>query len=70
MYANGKGVSQDDKQAVALYTKACDGGEAGGCFNLGLHYKKGTGVSASTATARRYFKKACDSGYKKACDQL
>jgi TPR repeat protein len=44
MYANGKGVVQDDKQAAFWFRKAADQGEAMGQFNLGRMYFNGTGV--------------------------
>eukprot|EP00039_Didymoeca_costata_P007457 m.100243 g.100243 ORF g.100243 m.100243 type:complete len:113 (-) comp13695_c0_seq2:5-343(-) len=31
-----EGVTKDIKSAVDLFTKACEGGEANGCFFLGL----------------------------------
>ena len=42
--ANIKGVRQDKFKAVELFTKACDGGNAIGCFNLGVMYSNGEGV--------------------------
>ena len=44
MYAShSKGVPQDDFEAVALFRKACDYGEAKGCANLGWIMRKGVG---------------------------
>jgi TPR repeat protein len=40
MYENGTGVSQDHTQALSLFRKACDGGAAIGCNNLGVMYEK------------------------------
>ena len=34
----------DYQKAAQLYQKACDSGEAGGCFGLGLLYQSGQGV--------------------------
>ena len=35
MYANGRGVPQDDSEAVRWYRLAADQGHAGAQFNLG-----------------------------------
>jgi TPR repeat protein len=32
------------KEAVSLWTKACDGGNFLGCYNLGILYEYGDGV--------------------------
>ncbi|WP_244060851.1 tetratricopeptide repeat protein, partial [Aeromonas caviae] len=44
MYELGKGVPQDDKQAVTWYHKAAEQGNAEAQFNLGVMYAKGQGV--------------------------
>jgi TPR repeat protein len=36
MYANGKGVLKDDKQAASWYQKAAEQENAGAQYNLGL----------------------------------
>ena len=36
MYATGKGVKQDDFEAVKWYRTACERGEASGCGSLGV----------------------------------
>jgi TPR repeat protein len=45
MYANGKGVSKDDKQAVYWYQKAAAQENTGAQYNLGVMYTNGKGVS-------------------------
>jgi TPR repeat protein len=49
------------------FKKACDGGFAQGCFNLGLMYAKGMGVRQNRTIAKEYFGKACDLGYQRGC---
>ena len=44
MYANGRGVPQDDGEAVTWYRKAADQGDADGQVNLGAMYQEGHGV--------------------------
>jgi uncharacterized protein len=51
MYANGKGVVQDDKQAAFWFRKAAEQGEAMAQFNLGRMYFNGTGVPKNYAQA-------------------
>jgi uncharacterized protein len=60
MYANGEGVKQDKFKAVELYTKACDGGNAGGCIILGFNYESGEGVKLDKKRALALYGKACD----------
>nr|WP_314398760.1 hypothetical protein [uncultured Campylobacter sp.] len=37
LYDNARdGAAQDGKKAAELYTKACDMGNGGGCYDLGL----------------------------------
>ncbi|WP_406569303.1 tetratricopeptide repeat protein, partial [Aeromonas veronii] len=45
MYEQGKGVAQDDKQAVAWYRKAAEQGYAMAQSNLGGMYNTGSGVA-------------------------
>ena len=61
-YAKGQGVKQDYKKAIELFKKACDLGDATGCYNLGVFYAKGQGVKQDYKKAAELFKKACDSG--------
>ena len=44
LYANGKGVPQDDQQAVAWFRNAAEKGHAPAQHNLGAMYYKGRGV--------------------------
>ncbi|MGH6920707.1 MAG: trypsin-like peptidase domain-containing protein, partial [Geminicoccaceae bacterium] len=44
MYANGRGVAQDDVEAVRWYWMAADQGLADAQHNLGLMYAYGTGI--------------------------
>jgi TPR repeat protein len=44
MYDNGRGVPQDDAQAVNWYRKAAEQGLAEAQYNLGLMYDNGRGV--------------------------
>jgi TPR repeat protein len=47
--------------AVGLYTRACDGGSAMGCNNLGLVYLEGrSGQARDVAKAVRLLQRACD----------
>jgi hypothetical protein len=44
LYASGRGVAKDDKQAAFWFRKAADQGEAMAQFNLGRMYFNGTGA--------------------------
>jgi len=52
------------------YSKACDGGYATGCYNLGLRYEFGKGVKQDDFKAMKYYTKACDCGYAGGCFSL
>jgi len=54
--------SKDYQTARKYYKKACDGGDAKGCNNLGFLYDKGHGVQQNYSIAAKYYKKACDGG--------
>jgi TPR repeat protein len=66
MYAKGRGVAQDDKQAVYWYQKAADQGDAGAQYNLGEMYQYGVGVAQDHKQAVYWTQKAADQGHKTA----
>jgi TPR repeat protein len=62
MYANGKGVLKDDKQAVYWYQKAADQGLAEAQYNLGVMYVNGKGVLKDYKQAVYWCQKSADQG--------
>ena len=62
MYANGRGVKQDDFEAVKWYRKAAEQGHANAQANLGSAYSAGRGVRQDVASAVKWFKKAAENG--------
>jgi len=48
---HGEGVPQDDDQAFRLYQTACEGGDAAGCYNVGLHFEKARGTVENSSLA-------------------
>ena len=58
----------DYQKAAELLQKACDGGDVGGCFGLGVLYETGQGVRQNFSTAKQYYGKACDLGLQLGCD--
>jgi TPR repeat protein len=64
------GFEKDDAQAAVLYRKACDGGDAPGCGNLGHMYEQGIGVAKDVTLAIANYRKACDGGDARTCDYL
>ena len=61
------GVKQDLKKAFKFYKKACDGGQARGCFGLGGFYFEGKEVAKDDKKALEFFERACDTGYESGC---
>ena len=68
MYVQGRGVRQDDAQAVQWYRKAAEQGLAEAQYNLGVMYAKGEGVRQNYKIAKEWFGKACDNGLQLGCD--
>ena len=54
-YSFGRGVPQDDVEAVRWYRLAADHGDADGQVNLGLMYADGRGVPEDDVTAHMWF---------------
>jgi hypothetical protein len=62
MYAEGRGVPQNYKQAVYWYAKAAKQGDASAQFNLGMLYDKGEGVARDHKQAVYWYAKAAEQG--------
>ena len=62
--------NKDYVTARLEYTKACDGGLAKGCTDLGFLYREGYGVTQDNAQARLLFQKGCDGGSATGCTNL
>ena len=56
--------------AFKLFNEACDLGNGGSCYNLGLMYKKGDGVKQDKFKAVELYRKACDLGNGDGCNNL
>ena len=63
-------IASDKARAAALATRACAGGIARACSNLGLMYKNGDGVVKDEALALNYLKQSCSLGFADACRWL
>jgi serine/threonine protein kinase len=63
MYANGKGVAQDDSRAFFWYHKAAVQGNATAQNNLGVRYQKGKGVAQDDSQAVYWYRKAAEQGH-------
>ena len=66
MYAEGKGVEQDFKEAVKWYQKAADQGDASAQFSLAAMYEVGKGVEQDYVTAYAWANIAAANGHKTA----
>ena len=67
MYYNGRGVKQDDFEAVKWYRKAAEQGTAQAQAQLGFAYILGKGVQFNKSLAKEWFGKACDNGEQIGC---
>ncbi len=59
-----------DPSALAYSKQACDGGNAKGCFNLGLSYEKGLGTRVDLPLARATHARGCSLGSGTSCGNL
>lgn len=62
LYAEGKGVAQDDKEAFKWFQRAAEKGDAGAQYNVGASYAAGIGVAKDEAEAAKWFHRAADQG--------
>ena len=62
MYANGRGVPQDDKEAVKWYLLAAEQGHASAQNNVGFMYGNGTGVPQDNVYAHMWLNIAASKG--------
>jgi TPR repeat protein len=62
MYRKGKGVPQDDSEAVNWYRKAAEQGDVCAQANLGWMYDNAKGVSQDDSEAVNWYRKAAEQG--------
>ncbi|MCA9716805.1 MAG: sel1 repeat family protein [Myxococcales bacterium] len=58
---------QDFAAARGLFSRACDGGDAAGCFHLGEIFENGRDTDRDLARAAEAYAKGCAGGDSKAC---
>jgi hypothetical protein len=61
-YEDGKGVAQDDEQAVQWFRKSAEQGNAQAQNSLGVMYAQGRGVQGDREEAIRWYRKAAKQG--------
>jgi TPR repeat protein len=61
-YNDGRGVAQNDREAVRWYRKAADKGYARAQCNLGFKYDQGEGVDKDDAQAVYWYRLAAEQG--------
>ena len=61
MYDQGRGVPQEDAEAVKWYRLAADHGDADAKHSLGVMYDDGRGVPQDEAEALQWYRRAADS---------
>ena len=62
MYDRGKGVDEDDQQAVLWYRKAAEQGHADAQYRLGSMYDQGKGVDEDDQQAVLWYRRAAEQG--------
>ncbi len=70
MYAEGRGVEQNDKKAAEYFRQAAKKGSARAQYHLGIMYAKGQGVEQNVKKALKYLDRAAFKGCTPALDAL
>jgi TPR repeat protein len=70
MYRKGRGVGQDDAEAVKWYLKAAEQGQAKAQHSLAWMYRRGSGVPQDYSEAVTWFRRAAEQGYARAQNSL
>jgi hypothetical protein len=64
-------LPKDDDPATARHRRACEQGNAAGCYDLGVSYEHGRGgLAKSDAQAAAFYRKACDGDHAAGCNNL
>ena len=66
----GQGVGKNVARAVTLFTKACDGGFAGGCGVLGMLFEGDLYARKDAARAARAYARGCALGDPESCAKV
>jgi TPR repeat protein len=67
LYDTGVGVRRDDRQAVKLYRRACEGHLDVACYNLSLMYRRGEGIAQDVAQADALKARSCQNSNASRC---
>ena len=70
MYKNGRGLPQDNEEAVGWYCKAAEHGYGRAQYNLGVMYATGEGVPLNYISAHMWFNIATALGNERAQQAL
>ncbi|MBR2254285.1 MAG: sel1 repeat family protein [Candidatus Methanomethylophilaceae archaeon] len=65
IYRYGKGVDQDNEEAVKWYKMAAEQGDPYAMYNLGIMCSNGLGIKRNCSVAARYFEEANKHGFGK-----
>jgi TPR repeat protein len=63
LYRNGRGVEQNDREALIWFSKAAQQGMLDAQYNTGLMYMEGRGVAVSKLEAFEWWKLAASKGH-------
>ena len=64
MYANGKGVTEDQEESSRLYLKAAEQGDLRARLVTGFRYREGNGMPKNDVEALKWFRLAANQGDK------
>lgn len=70
MCREGRGVPQDNQQALSWYRKAAEQGHIDAQYNLGVMYEEGLGVPQDDSQSQHWYRKATEQGHAEAKDRL
>lgn len=70
LHRAGRGVPQDDGEAVRWWRRAADAGDAIPMVRLGEAFEHGRGVAKDLAEAQRWYSRAAARGNRQAAEAL
>lgn len=62
LYAEGRGVVQDDAAALMWFQRSANQGNADAQYNVGASYAEGLGIARDDAEAAKWFRRAAEQG--------
>jgi TPR repeat protein len=70
MYINGRGISKNESEAVRLYQRAAELGDAEGRYQLAMVYFNGRGIAKNDSLGLVWLRRSATQGFEAAQQEL